>query len=121
MKRLLLIFGMGALVVALLAGLAVLAGGQTPVAASSAPPAAGAEIEINNFAFAPTTVTVPVGTQVTWTNKDEIGHNVVSEDKTIKSKVLDTNEKFSFTFTKPGTFTYLCTIHPRMKGTIVVQ
>jgi plastocyanin len=121
MKRYVLIFAMSALVVALLAGLGIVAEGQTPVAASSAPPAAGAEIEINNFAFAPTIVKVPVGAQVTWTNKDEIPHNVVSTDKTIKSKVLDTNEKFTFTFTKAGTFTYLCTIHPRMKGTIVVQ
>jgi amicyanin len=121
MKRFLMIIGMGAVVVALLAGLAILAGGQTPVAVSAPPPAAGAEIEINNFAFAPSTITVPVGAQVTWTNKDEIPHNVVSSDKTIKSKLLDTDEKFTFTFTQPGTFSYICTVHPRMKGTVVVQ
>jgi plastocyanin len=121
MKRFLIILGTGAFVVALLAGLAILAGAQTPVSVSAAPPAAGAEIEINNFAFSPSTMTVPVGAQVTWTNKDEIGHNVVSSDKTIKSQVLDTDEKFTFTFTQPGTFSYICTIHPRMKGTIVVQ
>lgn len=120
MKRFLIILGIGALVVALFGGLAILAGGQTLVSAS-APPAAGADIEINNFTFSPASITVPVGAQVTWTNKDDIPHNVVSSDKTIKSKALDTNEKFTFTFSQPGTYSYICTIHPRMKGTIVVQ
>jgi plastocyanin len=121
MKKILAIMGMGAVVVALLAGLAILASAQSPAPISAAPAARGAEVEINNFAFSPSTLTVPVGAQVTWTNKDEIPHNVVSPDKTIKSKVLDTNEKFTFVFTQPGTFTYICTIHPRMRGTIVVQ
>lgn len=119
MKRFLMILGTGAVVVALLAGLAILASGQTTAIASPAP--AAAEVEINNFSFSPSTLTVPVGTQVTWTNKDEIPHNVVSSDKTIKSKVLDTDDKFTFTFTQAGTYSYICTIHPRMKGTIVVQ
>jgi plastocyanin len=119
MKRFLMILGTGALVVALVTGLAILAGGQTPAAAP--PPAAAVAIEIHNFAFAPATITVPVGAQVTWTNKDESGHNVVSSDKTIKSQVLDTDEKFTFTFTQPGTYSYICTLHPRMKGTVVVQ
>lgn len=79
------------------------------------------EVKINNFAFTPATLTVSAGTQVTWTNNDEIPHNVVSDDKAIKSKVLDTDEKFSFTFSKPGTYSYVCSIHPRMKGKIVVQ
>jgi plastocyanin len=121
MKRFLMIFGTGALVVASLATLAVLSNIPKPVAASAPPPAAGAEIEINNFAFTPATITIPVGAQVTWTNKDEITHNVVSMDKTIKSQALDTNDKFTFTFTQAGTFSYVCSIHPRMKGTVVVQ
>jgi len=121
MKRVLIMFGTGTLLLALMAGLAVFARGATSAATSTAPEPAGAEIQINNFAFTPDTITVPVGAQVTWTNKDEVVHNVVSSDKSIKSKALDTDDKFTFTFTKPGTFSYVCTIHPRMKGTVVVK
>lgn len=82
---------------------------------------AGSEVKIDNFSFTPPTITVATGTQVTWTNRDDIPHNVVSDDKTFKSKTLDTDEKFSFTFTKPGTYSYFCSIHPKMTGKIVVQ
>jgi plastocyanin len=101
---------------------AMLAGRQTTQAAvPAAPPAAGAEVKIDNFSFTPATLTVAVGTEVTWTNRDDIPHTIVSDDKTIKSKALDTDEKFTYTFTKPGTYSYFCSIHPKMKGTIVVQ
>ena len=66
-------------------------------------------------------LTVPVGTTVTWTNRDDIPHTVVSTDKVFKSKVLDTDEKFSFTFSKAGTYPYFCSIHPKMTGKVVVQ
>ena len=79
------------------------------------------EIKIDNFSFTPATLTVPAGTQVTWTNRDDIPHTVVSDDQSVKSKTLDTDEKFTFTFTKPGTYPYFCSIHPKMKGKIVVQ
>jgi plastocyanin len=81
------------------------------------------EVKIDNFSFGPVALTVPVGTTVTWTNRDDIPHNTVSTDdpKTFKSKVLDTNEKFSFTFSKPGTYPYFCSIHPKMTGKIIVQ
>ena len=79
------------------------------------------EVKIDNFSFGPETVTVPVGTTITWTNRDDIPHTVVSDDKIFKSKVLDTDEKFSFTFTKPGTYPYFCSIHPKMTGKVVVQ
>lgn len=83
---------------------------------------AGPQITIDNFSFAPTTVTVPAGTAVTWVNHDDIPHTVVSEDKaTFKSRALDTDEKFSFTFSKPGTYTYFCSIHPKMTAKVVVQ
>jgi len=64
-----------------------------------------------------------VGTSVTWTNRDDIPHTVVSTDdpKTFKSKVLDTDEKFSFTFSKAGTYPYFCSIHPKMTGKVIVQ
>jgi len=119
MKRLLMILSKGFGVLTLLAGLGILADGRNAVSASA--PEAGTQVEINNFSFAPSTLTVPVGTQVIWINKDEITHNVVSSDKTIRSAALDTDGKFTFTFTKAGTYSYICTIHPRMKGMVVVQ
>jgi len=83
--------------------------------------AAPGVIKIDNFSFTPATLTVPVGTTITWTNSDDIPHTVVSDDKTFKSKVLDTDEKFSYTFTKPGTYSYFCSVHPKMTAKIVVQ
>ena len=80
-----------------------------------------AEVKIDNFSFGPAGLTVTVGTTVTWTNRDDIPHTVVSDDKVFKSKVLDTDEKFSFTFTKPGTYPYFCSVHPKMTGKVVVQ
>ena len=79
------------------------------------------EIKIDNFVFSPNTLTVAAGSTVRWTNRDDIPHNVVTDDKTIKSKVMDTDESFSYTFTKPGTYNYFCSIHPKMTGKIVVQ
>jgi plastocyanin len=81
------------------------------------------EVKIDNFSFGPATLTVPVGAKVTWTNRDDIPHTVVSTDdsKTFKSKVLDTDEKFSFTFSKAGTYPYFCSIHPKMTGKVIVQ
>jgi plastocyanin len=81
------------------------------------------EVKIDNFSFGPTTLTIPVGTTVTWINRDDIPHTVVSTDdpKIFKSKVLDTDEKFSFTFTKAGTYPYFCSVHPKMTGKVIVQ
>jgi plastocyanin len=84
-------------------------------------PAAPAEVKIDNFSFTPQTLTVPVGTTVTWTNRDDIPHTVVSSDGVFKSKVRDTDEKFSYTFSKPGTYSYFCSLHPKMTGKILVQ
>jgi plastocyanin len=93
--------------------------GSPSVTASNQP--SGAAVKIDNFVFGPQTLTVPVGTTVTWTNSDDIPHTSVSTDGVFKSKVLDTDEKFSYTFTKAGNYPYYCTIHPKMTGTIVVQ
>ena len=81
------------------------------------------DVKIDNFSVGPVTLTVPVGVMVTWTNRDDIPHTVVSTDdsKTFKSKVLDTDEKFSFTFSKAGTYPYFCSIHPKMTGKVIVQ
>jgi plastocyanin len=91
------------------------------VKASDQPSAAATEVKIDNFVFGPQTVTVPVGSTVTWINKDDIPHTTVSTDGVFKSKVMDTDEKFSYTFTNAGTYPYYCTIHPKMTGKVVVQ
>lgn len=88
---------------------------------SGANPASGVVLSIDNFRFSSTTVTVPVGTTIRWTNHDDMPHTVVSEDKSFKSKVLDTGEEFIYTFTKPGTYKYFCSLHPNMTGTVIVQ
>jgi plastocyanin len=95
--------------------------GSTSVKANNEPSAANAAVKIDNFVFGPQTITVPVGTTVTWTNSDDIPHTSVSTEGVFKSKVLDTDEKFSYTFTKAGTYPYYCTIHPKMTGKVVVQ
>jgi plastocyanin len=97
--------------------------GSTSVIASGnqQPSAANADVKIDNFSFGPQTLTVPVGTTVTWTNRDDIPHTSVSTEDVFKSKVMDTDEKFSYTFTKAGTYPYYCTIHPKMTGQVVVQ
>ena len=81
------------------------------------------EVKIDNFNFGPSALTVSVGTTVTWVNRDDIPHTVVSTDdaKTFKSKVLDTDEKFSYTFGKAGAYPYFCSIHPKMTGKVIVQ
>lgn len=83
--------------------------------------AAAVEIKIDNFTFAPATLTVRPGTQITWTNRDDIPHTVVEDDRTFKSTVLDTDEKFTFTPSKPGTYKYYCSIHPKMVAKLVVR
>jgi plastocyanin len=83
--------------------------------------AADTEVKIDNFTFNPATITVKAGTTVTWTNGDDIPHTVVATAKAFKSKVLDTSDKFSFTFTTPGSYEYFCSLHPHMKASIVVE
>jgi amicyanin len=81
------------------------------------------EVDIDNYHFSPSDLTVPVGTTVTWVNHDEIPHTVTAADtpRSFKSSGLDTDDRFSVTFTKAGTYTYLCTVHPYMTGKIVVR
>jgi len=80
-----------------------------------------AEVKIDNFSFSPAVLQIKAGTTVTWTNADDIPHTVVSNDKLFKSKVLDTEQKFSFTFDKPGTYPYFCSLHPKMTAKVVVE
>ena len=83
-------------------------------------PALGAEVKIDNFSFGPD-LTVAAGTTVTWTNHDDAPHVVASDTNIFKSKALDTDDRYSYTFTKPGTYTYYCTVHPKMIAKVVVK
>jgi len=112
-----LMFRMAALLLLLL-GVVAFGTGNARAGSQESP---AAQVKIDNFSFTPTTLTVAPGTTVTWTNSDDVPHTVVSDDKLFKSKVLDTDEKFSYTFTKPGTYPYFCSVHPKMTGSIVVR
>ena len=79
------------------------------------------EVRVDNFTFGPATLTVPVNSTVTWVNKDDLPHIIASNDGVFKSKALDTDDKYSYTFSKAGTYAYFCSIHPKMVGTIVVR
>jgi plastocyanin len=87
----------------------------------SAAPAPKVEVKIDNFNFSPALLKVKAGTQITWTNGDDIPHTVVSESRAFKSKVLATGEKFTFVADKAGTYSYSCSIHPNMTGKVVVE
>jgi plastocyanin len=94
--------------------------------AAAAPPVASQAhaatlVHIANFTFAAASVSVKRGTVVTWVNDDDIPHTVVATDGSFKSKVLDTGERFSFTFAKAGQFGYFCSLHPHMTGKVVVR
>jgi plastocyanin len=79
------------------------------------------EVRVDNFTFGPDTLTVPVNSTVTWINKDDVPHVIASNDGVFKSKALDTDDKYSYTFSKAGTYPYYCSIHPKMVGKIVVH
>jgi plastocyanin len=108
-------------VATLVLGLAGLGVGAAAVSVNAQAKPQTMDVRIDNFSFGPSELTVTAGTTVTWTNRDDIPHTVVSSDKVFKSKVLDTDEKFSFTFNTPGRFPYFCSIHPKMTGTVVVR
>ena len=99
----------------------LLLGTSPSTVATDQPSAASADVKIDNFSFGPEELSVAVGTTVTWTNRDDIPHTVVSTDGVFKSKVRDTDEKFSYTFTKAGTYPYYCSVHPKMVGKVVVH
>ena len=109
-RQLLFAATLGALAAPLLA--AVL-----PVSAQNAP----AAVAIENFTFNPQRIAIKAGTTVTWTNKDDIPHAIAATDKLFRSKVLDSDNSYSFTFTTPGIYAYFCSLHPHMTGTVVVE
>lgn len=103
-----------------------MSGMQSPPASASATTAdspasqGGTAVSITNFKFNPATLTVPVGATVTWTNQDEEPHSVAGKDGSFHSPGMDTHGTYSFTFTTPGSYDYICSIHPFMTGTVVV-
>src|SRR5690242_8623694 len=103
------------------AALAAAAAAAIVVAAWLPAQAADAEVKIDNFSFTPERITVKAGTAITWINEDDIPHTVASSTRLFKSKALDTDDKYSFTFTTPGVYQYFCSLHPHMTGTIVVE
>jgi plastocyanin len=107
-----------ALVVAILLGPVV--GAMTAVGAVAAQDATNV-ITIDNFTFTPPELTVAVGTTVKWVNHDDIPHLVVNKDKAFRSKALDTDDSFSYTFASAGTFDYFCALHPQMVGKVIVK
>jgi len=99
------------------------AAGVVGAAAPTTAPVAETTIVIDNFTFKPATVTIAPGTKVTWVNHDDVPHTATSSVKprAFNSGTLDTDEKFSFTFTSPGTYPYFCAVHPHMTGQVVVK
>lgn len=90
--------------------------------AQPAADSAARQVAIENFTFSPEILTVPIGTEVTWENKDDIPHTVTSNDKTtFASSLLDTGDTFSFTFSEAGTFDYFCSVHPMMTAKVIVE
>jgi plastocyanin len=94
---------------------------SNPAKAGTEVKAPAAEVRVDNFTFGPQLLTVPLNTTVTWVNRDDIPHVIVSDDGVFRSKALDTDDTYSFTFTKAGTYPYFCGIHAKMVGKIVVQ
>jgi plastocyanin len=95
--------------------------GTSARADQATPPAKTVAIDIDNFKFGIVSLKTAVGTTVTWTNRDDVPHTVMSSDKLFKSPPLDTGDSFSYTFKTAGTFEYYCSMHPRMTGKIVVK
>ena len=126
MKRMKWIFVLGAIILSAVIIRAITAPRMAvkvdnkPVSGADNKPVSGPEVKIDNFSFGPD-VTIAAGATVTWTNHDDVPHVIASDDKIFKSKPLDTDDRFSYTFTKPGTYLYYCMIHPRMTAKVVVQ
>ncbi len=105
----------------LILSVAALLLGRPEQARSEDTKAPATQVTIDNFTFGPDTLTIPVNSTVTWVNKDDIPHTVVATDGAFRSRAIDTDQTFSFKFDKPGTYTYYCSVHPKMVGKIIVR
>jgi plastocyanin len=99
---------------------AVVALGAMSLTLAAAAPAPTA-VTIENFTFAPPVITVGAGATVTWTNDDDVPHTVRAVDGSFHSKAMDTADSYSFTFAKPGVYSYFCSLHPNMVGKVIVK
>ncbi len=113
--------GAGALCALALLASAVVVTAMSVHPVRAAAPAAAVTVTIGNFTFGPKSITVPTGATVTWVNQDDTPHTVTANDGAFKSRTLDTDERFSFTFAEPGEYLYFCSIHPMMTGKVVVK
>lgn len=113
--------GTAALVVLVLPASLPAAQAKAPTPPVMVAKVAGPQVRVENFSFNPPTVTVPVGTTVTWTNNDGTLHTVTSATKVFSSAGLDEGGTFSYTFPSPGTYSYYCKLHPHMTGSIIVK
>jgi plastocyanin len=118
MRKIRLSFAVKAAMALLLVAALSLAGRRL---AGAEPNPSGSEVKIDNFGFTPQEIKVKAGTTVIWTNRDDIPHTVTSTDLVFKSKTLDTDDKFTTTFTKAGTYPYFCSLHPKMTGKVIVE
>jgi plastocyanin len=89
--------------------------------ASVHPASKAITVKIDNFTFSPSSITIAPGTTVTWVNEDDIPHTIVESNRAFKSKVLDTDDSFSYTFSTPGEVDYFCSLHPHMTGKIIIK
>ena len=107
-----------------LAGISIVGALLTAASCYAAEPVAANQellVSIENMVFNPAEVAVAPGTTVTWLNKDVMPHTVVDTNKSFRSKILAKEDKFSFTFTTAGDYSYLCSVHPNMKGKVIVK
>jgi plastocyanin len=107
-----------------IAGALVVAAVLLPQHLPAAPAPAKAAVAIDNFAFTTPTITVAAGTTITWTNRDDIPHTVTASDgppPSFRSHPLDTGDHYDMLFAKPGTYQYFCSLHPKMRGTVIVR
>jgi plastocyanin len=117
-KRYLL--GIGCL--AIITGLAAVIGADSRVQLQAEESQAqSVNVTIDNFSFNPKDLTVSKGTTVTWINRDDVPHTIVSTEQKFRSKALDTGDRFSFTFNDSGTYAYFCSVHPMMTGRVLVK
>jgi len=108
--------------IAFAAASALLVAGAAGAAAPHPPATAAAQVvTIGNFTFGPMVVHIPVGGSVTWINGDDVPHTVAAVDRSFRSRPIDTGERYAFTFTRPGVYSYFCSLHPRMIGKVVVR
>jgi plastocyanin len=111
-----------ALLLLTVAGCGTSPGGGLPPPTAPAP-SDTAQIVIDNFAFSPHELTIPAGTRVVWTNRDDVPHTATStvKPRTFDSGALDTDDSYSFVFNAPGTYEYFCAVHPHMTGKVIVK